>query len=127
MSSISLNLVVIRSRDVERAVRFYTQLGLRFLKQQHDGGPEHYSTKIGNTVFEIYPLNRQGASSPGVRLGFVVNSLSDVLKEMKDDGVNVISQPGKREWGYSCLVEDFDGHRIELTESDIENTAIDRD
>jgi lactoylglutathione lyase len=116
LSSSSLNLVVIRSRDIEQAVRFYSHLGLRFHKQQHDGGPEHYSTKIGNTVFEIYPQSQQGASSLGVRLGFVVNSLSDVPNEMRDDSVNVITQLWKREWGYGCVVEDFDGHKVELTE-----------
>jgi lactoylglutathione lyase len=126
MSSVSLNLVVIRSRDIESAVRFYSQLGLRFHRQQHDGGPEHYSTQIGNTVFEIYPLSRQGASTIGVRLGFVVDSLRDVLNKMRDIGVNVISRPEKGEWGYSCLVEDFDGHKVEVTDAAFEDTAIDR-
>jgi hypothetical protein len=44
---------------------------------------------------------------------------------MRDIGVNVISQPEKREWGYSCLVEDFDGHKIEVTDAAFEDTAID--
>jgi lactoylglutathione lyase len=125
LSSVSLNLIVIRSRDVENAVRFYSQLGLRFDRQQHDGGPEHYSTQIGMTVFEIYPLSRQGGSSNGVRLGFVVDSLSDVLHRMREVGVNVKSHPRKREWGYSCLIEDFDGHKVEVTGATFEDTVID--
>jgi len=88
--TVSLNLVVIRSSDVERAVRFYSQLGLRFHMQRHDGGPDHFSTQIGNTVFEIYPLSGLGVPSLGVRLGFVVHSLSDVLNNLRDIGVNVI-------------------------------------
>jgi lactoylglutathione lyase len=122
--SVSLNLVVIRSSDVDRAVQFYNRLGLRFHRQQHDGGPEHYSTQIGNTVFEIYPLSREGESSIGVRLGFVVDSLSDVLSKMREVGVKVISQPEKREWGYSCVVEDFDGHKVEISDATFEETAI---
>jgi lactoylglutathione lyase len=125
--SISLNLVVIRSSDIDRAVQFYNQLGLRFHRQQHDDGPEHYSTQIGNTVFEIYPLNRDGASSIGVRLGFVVDSLSDVLNKMREVGVKVISQSEKREWGYSCVVEDFDGHKVEVSDATFEDTAIDHE
>jgi lactoylglutathione lyase len=125
LSSVSLNLVVIRSRDVDRAVQFYNQLGLGFRRQQHNNGPEHYSTQIGKTVFEIYPLSREGASSIGVRLGFVVDSLSDVLNKLREVGVKVISQPEKREWGYSCVVEDFDGHKVEITNASFEDTVVD--
>jgi lactoylglutathione lyase len=100
---------------------------LRFHRQQHDGGPEHYSTQIGKTVFEIYPLSRDGASSIGIRLGFVVDSLSDVLSKMRGVGVKVISQPKKREWGYSCVVEDFDGYKVEISDIPIEETAIDHE
>lgn len=54
-----LNLVVLRSPDVHRAVRFYRVLGLLFTVERHGSGPEHYAAVVNGFVFEIYPL-REG-------------------------------------------------------------------
>ena len=52
-------------------------------------------------------------------------AIGNVLNKMKDIGVNVISQRQKREWGYSCVVEDFDGEKVEVIGATFEDTAID--
>ena len=54
MAFARLNLVVLRSPDVERAKRFYELLGLTFAKHRHGSGPEHYASEDGPLVFEIY-------------------------------------------------------------------------
>ncbi|MCB1095691.1 MAG: hypothetical protein KDN22_08970 [Verrucomicrobiae bacterium] len=51
-----VNLVVIRSQDIDRAAAFYNAMGLLLGKHGHRTGPEHYSTEVGGFVFEIYPL-----------------------------------------------------------------------
>lgn len=53
MSQIQLNLVVLRSLDIERARTFYEVLGLVFTKHAHGKGPEHLSAEIAGAVFEI--------------------------------------------------------------------------
>jgi catechol 2,3-dioxygenase-like lactoylglutathione lyase family enzyme len=39
------NLLAIRSSDMDRAVRFYEALGLRFSRHAHGAGPEHYCSE----------------------------------------------------------------------------------
>src|SRR4051812_27334640 len=55
MSNVSLNLLVIRSPDIDRSARFYELLGLSFTKHAHGTGPVHYAGELGSAVFEIYP------------------------------------------------------------------------
>lgn len=61
MSNITLNLVVLRSSDVERAVAFHSRLGLQITQQRHGSGPEHYAAELFGGVFELYPLAARGA------------------------------------------------------------------
>jgi hypothetical protein len=51
-----LNLLVIRSAIPEQLAEFYRQLGMVFERHQHGNGPLHFSTQIGSTLLEIYPL-----------------------------------------------------------------------
>ena len=111
----ALNLVVIRSADIERAVSFYSCLGLIFEKQRHGAGPQHYASERNGCVFEIYPLIKPEASTSTVRLGFSVASLTATLQALAAlPGHNCDakqSSPGH------AVVTDPDGHRVELTES----------
>ncbi len=50
-----LNLVVIRSGNLEESVKFYQMLGLNFEKHQDGNGLAHFAGRIGKTTFEIYP------------------------------------------------------------------------
>ena len=117
MSLVLLNLVVIRAVNIDRAVQFYEQLGLQFAKQQHGNGPEHYSTNLGTTVFEIYPYKNGAQTTEGVRLGFIVESLLDLMDRLKALDIKIISPPRSNESGWFAVVEDFDGHRVELSEN----------
>ena len=51
-----LNLVVLRARDAERHVSFYSGLGLDFVRHRHGSGPEHFACEDQGSVFEIYPV-----------------------------------------------------------------------
>ena len=102
-----VNLVVIRCADIERAATFYRALGLVLTRESH-GGPVHYSSQLGDCVFELYPL-KPGASSTGVRLGFVVSDVNSILAAVVLHGGKII------ESGARVVIEDVEGHRIELT------------
>lgn len=116
MSAVLLNLLVIRAGDIEQAAHFYEQLGLRFDKQQHGNGPEHYSTNLGTTVFEIYPYKEGAKTTKGVRLGFTVESLSLVIERLKALNIKIITPMQRSEVGLYAVIEDFDGHKVELSE-----------
>jgi catechol 2,3-dioxygenase-like lactoylglutathione lyase family enzyme len=111
----ALNLVVIRSADLERAARFYAALGVEFVRERHGGGPEHLAARLGPVVFEVYPQG-DGPSSLGVRLGFRVGSVAEAVEAARAAGGAVVSEPRPSPWGVRAVVADPDAHRIELLE-----------
>lgn len=118
MKPVSLNLVVLRSSDLARAVDFYTRLlVLEFVRHRHGKGPEHFSAEVGGVVFELYPMVPDGPSTLGSRIGFKVPSLEATIAAV---GVEypgaVVSPPKDSEWGRRAVVADPEGHQVELVE-----------
>jgi lactoylglutathione lyase len=110
-----LNLVVIRSADIDRAVTFYRMLGMRFTQHSHGNGPVHYTSETADLVFELYPLASRQMPTIAMRLGFQVDDLDRLVVELGEIGVNILSPPQDSPWGRRAVVKDFDGHTIELT------------
>lgn len=113
--SANLNLVVIRSHEIEKAVQFYTALGLAFIREQHGNGPEHWASTSGRSTFEIYPAS-QTYDSSGIRIGFEVTSIESVLGQLTAMGVTIHRPLRESPWGLRAVVRDFDGHTVELTQ-----------
>lgn len=113
---VELKLLVIKTHDIVRLYKFYRLIGLKFNKEQHGSGPEHYATLLGNTVFEIYPC-REGQSPDECRLGFSVDSLHEVLERISSSGSEVLSVPKESFGKMMALIQDPDGRKIELYES----------
>jgi catechol 2,3-dioxygenase-like lactoylglutathione lyase family enzyme len=110
-----LNLVVIRAADPEASVAFYQLLGLSFTKHRHGAGPEHYAAEDA-VVFEIYPRGA-GEVTTATRLGFRVADLDAVIKGMLLSGTTpIVTLPALTEWGYRAVVQDPDGHKVELVQ-----------
>lgn len=108
-----LNLIVIRTANLERAQRFYEALGLRFSREKHGKGPEHLAAETGGVVFEIYPRG-SGPSTEGVRLGFQVASIEAAVAALQRLGARLATPPETGEWGQRAVVIDADGHRVEV-------------
>lgn len=111
-----LNLVVIRSRDIERSAQFYASLGLRLEKHRHGSGPEHFASEGEGSVFEIYPRQDEADSTAGGRIGFQVADVDAIVQRLDEAGAKIVSAPKSSPWGRRAVVEDPDGHRVELTE-----------
>ena len=109
-----LNLVVLRSSDIDRAVKFYEAVGLRFDKHAHGTGPEHYASETNGFVLEIYPVTAKSGPTTGVRIGFRVNSVDEIVQLLLKEGAVVVSPPADSEWGRRAVVKDLDGHTVEL-------------
>jgi predicted enzyme related to lactoylglutathione lyase len=116
MSSPALNLLVIRSPDVDRSARFYELLGLVFTKHAHGTGPQHYAAELGSAVFEIYPRTDEKDSTSRTRLGFRVANVDQTITKLQQSGAKIISPPKDTSFGRRAVVDDPDGHRIELTQ-----------
>jgi lactoylglutathione lyase len=110
-----LNLVVIRVADLERSAQLYQSLGLALIKEHHGGGPEHYSANVHGTILELYPRRSESEQTSQVRLGFCVESLDKVLDSIQKSGGRVLSTARDSPWGRRAVIEDLDGHRIEIT------------
>jgi lactoylglutathione lyase len=109
-----LNLVVLRSPDIDRAALFYRQLGLLLTRHSHGSGPEHYSSEVSGMVFEFYPLTPKSQPTTGTRIGFQVDSVDAIVPLLSQIGAEIIIPPTDSEWGRRAVVKDLDGHVVEL-------------
>ena len=111
-----MNLLVIRSDDIDRLVTFYEAVGLSFHKHSHGSGPEHYACERDGFVFEIYSRSEKQQPTVSVRLGFSVDDVDVVVETLVHSGAKVVSGPRDSEWGRRAVVKDIDGHTVELVE-----------
>ena len=103
-----LNLLVLRCKNIETSKDFYEKLGLKFIKEKHGQGVEHYSCYVGEMVLELYPL-KNGFKVEQSRLGFSVEP--SLLETMRDEVVSSYVFNGQS----VLVVEDPDGRKVELT------------
>jgi lactoylglutathione lyase len=110
-----IRLLVVRTSDMARLADFYSLLGLSFEYHKHGKSPYHYSTSIGNTTLEIYPLAKdQTGADKELRLGFAVNDFDTTIQLLKDKNTEFLSEPMQTEYGFVAIVKDPDGRKIEL-------------
>jgi len=123
ITDVDMNLVVLRSVDLERALRFYAALGIALSREQHGSGPEHLAATIGTLVLEIYP---QGSADKtvGVRLGFRVKSLVTTIARLQAIEGVIVSPMQESKWGLRAVVSDPDGHRLELVEGQAAHDSL---
>lgn len=108
-----VNLLVLRSPDIDRASRFYSEMGLLLEKHRHGNGPEHYTSCVDGFVFEIYPIQNHPPTN-GIRIGFSVDDVDSVLPLLIAVGGEIISPAADSPWGRRAVVKDLDGHVVEL-------------
>ena len=110
----SLNLLVLRCRDVEASRTFYELFGIRFKKHAHGSGPEHYAHEDERGVLELYPSTMaQGSDMTG--LGFACGDLEG-LRESMTAKAFAPSPIRENPWGRSFVVRDPDDRRVEVTQ-----------
>lgn len=118
------NLLVIRSPDIDRAVTFYQQMGMLFDRHAHGKGPEHYASDICGFVFEIYPQRNADDTTTKTRLGFNVDDVDSVIDLLRAIDATIVTDPTDTEWGRRAVVNDFDGHTVELVASENRESMI---
>ena len=67
-------------------------------------------------MFEIYPRQKQTEGSAGIRIGFRVPSVDALIAGLEGAGARIVSPPKDLPWGCRAVIDDLDGHRVELTE-----------
>ena len=115
VASVSLSLLVLKTRQVESLRRFYSVLGVELAEEQHGKGPVHYAGRVGDVVLEVYPLPEDDTPvEVTTRLGFTVEKLIEIVEALPALGVTVVAQPQATDWGYRSVVLDPDGRAVEL-------------
>ncbi|WP_196888769.1 VOC family protein [Aureivirga sp. CE67] len=110
-----INLIVIRTENIELLKNQYELLGFDFTYHRHGNGPFHYSSEIDGFVFEIYPLTKSmNKADNSLRLGFEIPDLESKMELLKLSNWEVISKIKETEWGQIAIVQDLDGRKIEL-------------
>jgi predicted enzyme related to lactoylglutathione lyase len=109
---LGINLLILRSRDIERLKDFYQiLLGIEFEKHT-DHGALHYGAQIGNVYMEIYPTKTK--HMPPDSPGFVVDNLEDALSRV--DTKHIHSKFLDAPYCKTAMVRDADNRLIHLTE-----------
>jgi catechol 2,3-dioxygenase-like lactoylglutathione lyase family enzyme len=118
----SLSLLVLRTEDLDRSVRFYRALGLEFAQEQHGDGPVHYACELGETVLELYPARPGSAperrTAGATMIGFRVDSLSQTMHALAELDVAVLTAPSQSSTPSRAVVQDPDGRAIEIQEKE---------
>ena len=87
-----------------------------FSCESHGDGPTHFVCKVGDLIFEIYPLAAEQPPTTSVRVGLRVDDLESLLTELPQ-GMTLVKTPEDIEGIATAIVRDSEGHTIELTQA----------
>ncbi len=117
----SLDALVLFTRDLEAAVRFYRAIGLSLEEERHDDGPVHYACELGGVHVAVYgahgagvaPARRHAGAS---QVGFTVDDLDRAVAAGRSVGAPVLVEREQMPWGDRALLGDPDGRTVELNQ-----------
>ena len=110
-----VNLIVIRTENIDLLKSQYELLGMEFKYHKHGNGPYHFAYQANGITFEIYPLTKSMTNADGnLRLGFDVPNLAEIIDKLKNTNWIIKSDIQQTEWGLTAIVQDLDGRKIEL-------------
>jgi len=106
-----ITLIVLKTDDLERLRAFYELLGMEFVRERHEKGPEHYSTRLGHdVVLELYP-----GDVTNTGLGLMLAEPVEVLHRLIAAGLDPHDRYIDDEHREVLVFYDPDGRRVELT------------
>src|SRR5262245_23679301 len=113
---LTVNLLVLRCKDIEVTWRFYERLGLAFVEEKHGTGSQHYASKSDGFVLELYPA-AEGQAPDNVRIGFSTPFLADLSGDLRYcSDVNILKQPYATADRLMMLLQDPDGRKVEVSQ-----------
>src|SRR5947209_298845 len=104
MADVSLKLLVLKTRQVDRLRDFYQALGVALTEERHGAGPPHFAGNVGDATLEVYPLPEGAAVDSTTRLGFAVENLAHVVQALRAAGAAIADEPRQTAWGLRAVV-----------------------
>ncbi len=112
--STNINLLVLRSSDIEKLKNFYEKLLEVKFESHTDHGPLHYGALIGSVLLELYSTKKEllQLDSPG----FSVSGLENVIARVEPKYVH--KQSYDSDFGRMAILKDPDNRLVFLVESE---------
>ncbi len=110
----SLNLLVLRCKNIEASKEFYSYFNFSFNEEQHCKSPRHYAATNNNFVFELYPIDKTEYPD-NCRLGFTVQNL-DLLFSTFKNKCWIEKALFTRNAQKLFIAKDPDGRKVEISE-----------
>ena len=109
----NLNQITIPSLNVEKAVEFYTLLGLKLIV---DALPRYvrFECPDGDSTFSIHKVDELPAGN-GISIYFEDEHLDELVSRLKSKGIIFISEPEDKTWLWrEAHLHDLDRNHIIL-------------
>jgi lactoylglutathione lyase len=106
---------IVLVEDMEKSVTFYRDiLGLK-IKQESPDWVEFVNVS-GSAVLALHPKRTKSSGSPNMLVGFSVNDIENVCKELEKKSVKFYKKLTDESFGKHAIIEDPDGHLISIAE-----------
>jgi catechol 2,3-dioxygenase-like lactoylglutathione lyase family enzyme len=109
----NLNQITVPSRNVEKAVKFYQELGLQLIV---DALPNYarFQCPNGNASFSIHHVEELVAGN-GIYVYFETEALDSRVQELKSKGIEFEQEPTDQPWLWrEARLKDPDGNQLIL-------------
>ena len=109
--------VILLVSDMEQSIKFYRDTLKLPIKTQSDDWTEFFSS---GTVIALHPVKRKAnvhIDSSGTLVGFMVNDFDITINKLRERNLKFFKEPKEEPFGKHAIIEDPDGHLIELTQN----------
>jgi lactoylglutathione lyase len=107
--------IILLTSNMKKSIKFYKDtLGLP-IKTKSADWTEFFSD---GTVLALHPAKKKYKlrAGPNMLIGFMVNDLDDLIKQLKRKKVKFFKKPKEESFGKHAIIVDPDGHLISIVQ-----------
>jgi lactoylglutathione lyase len=107
--------IILLTTNMKKSIKFYKDtLGLP-IKTKSADWTEFFSD---GTVLALHPAKKKYKlrAGPNMLIGFMVNDLDDLIKQLKRKKVKFFKKPKEESFGKHAIIVDPDGHLISIVQ-----------
>jgi lactoylglutathione lyase len=111
---------IVLVEDMKKSIAFYRDiLGLK-IKQESPDWVE-FVNESQSAVLALHPKRTKSSGFPNMLVGFTVNDIENVCKELEKKNVKFYKKLTEESFGKHAIIEDPDGHLISIVEIPAKN------
>jgi len=101
--------------NMEKSVTFYRDiLGMKIKHESPDW--VEFVNESGRAVLALHPKRTSSSESPNMLVGFTVNDIESICKQLEEKGVKFYKKLTEESFGKHAIIEDPDGHLISIAD-----------